>query len=1718
MSFILCHRRNSGRQLAVGLFLVFSIPFLDPVSANPTGPTIRHGDIQITGAGGNLQILQSTSHGIIDWNSFSIQNGEVTRFIHPGSSAATLNRVTGQALSRIDGSLLANGRVFLLNPNGVLVGRSGVVDTASFTASTLDLSDENFLSGGNLRFQANSTAGVVNLGNINAVDGDVFLIAASVLNEGSILARNGRVGLAAGNDVLIAESGSERVFVRGTGTASEDSGVINRGTVDANVAELKSFGGNIYGMAVKNEGRVVATEVTREGGQIFLRAGAGGRVRSSGTLAAKKPESGGSVVIDSGEGGETEVNGIIDAAGEGGTGGEVLILGSTINVFENSLIIADGDSGGGRILVGGGRRGQNPDFMNAANVSVVEDASFDASANVDGDGGEIIFFAGNRLSFSGGVAATGGKFGGDGGFIELSGKNEVLIPDLSSRVLLSAANGSSGTLLLDPEGIEILDGNPTKIGGGFPAGLNEIFDDDINLFLEGASLVIETRGIGVEGKKGDISVRSGVEIDWEENTNLTFHANRDFFFEGGASIQSRGPGSVEITADRSMAFGVTGVQGEGGITANTGNITIAANGAGTATGSGSAIAILSSIATADGDILITGRATETFGEGIVLGGAITASGDGNIRLVGEGSGTGGRGIWLNESTSLLSSAGAVSSITLEANSLDLAAGSIQSPGDLIIRPLASHSVINLGAAAEDVGLQLTDAELGRLSAGFQSITIGTATLDHVVVNLNEVSFSDPVAILTPNVGGEIYVNGQITGTGNASITLNGTGPSGPLGTGTTAMTYLSSDIVTEGNSILISGNVILEGNATIDSTDGGGSAVGADIKIDGTVRSPVTGVDFSAYAGTAGEIFFNEAVGSENELGLIDLKGREIVLSNQLFAGGDISIETGESITIEGGAPVSSGGNIVMKANQGAGPASGDFHGVAISSRIEADAGTIFISGRGGDSTGNTGVLLQTGGELSGWSGVTVTAESRPSSDEGVLILGSIDAGGGAVELATKGGDMRIGGAISANDEIRLIGAAFADTEFLIESPLDTSLLSVNGGGGNNRLDFSGYGSSSLLIGADQLTNIDILIGSGSDIDSFEGSASRSGFYTVTGENIATYEEGESRNIEIEGFERLAGSQFDDSFVIDVGPEGIFGGELDGRGGDDTFVFESGGIDSVYGGSGNTVGGDVIDYRSLNEDVFVDLEERVATRLSYLSDIETFIGGGGASVISGSSGDDEIVITGDGEGSIAVPGDSFPESEAGGFASPTLLAEMFFFEGFDEVSGSAGDDRFTVEIPNDQSFSGVLNGDDGSDTFIMTRGGGVATINGGSETDTLDFSSFTTPVSVNLGTTSATQVDKFSSIESVIGGTDGDTLLGTDGNDQFLVDRDNGGFLNSGSFDGFEILRGQAGTDRFVFTEQAAVSRFFGGSGTDTFVLDDSGLGGTNTYRISENSVSRNPFYLFSEIEFLQFFLGPGNDTVITDDNGLIQILNGGDGNDTLDFGTTPVSGRTPFVFGGTEVFETQFENFLLVRDATNNPDNINININIMLPGDPGNQGEESSINQFTNAGGFGEALGNAFGAIASNALIAGQASLLRVQGGQVEAPLSLDGFFTKPPQAIVSLLDESLEVDVWAELANAIDFVGATILVRNDGPYSVSLDGVPPNEIIQVLQQLLQMEPASELFEALELTIVLPITADDGAISILTVPVQIEEAVLQQLLGSLDDASYSELTEALGG
>lgn len=2234
--------RTTRSRVVIAILTILAIPFIDPVYSNPTGATIRHGDIQLVRSGDTLRIVQGTSQGIIDWNSFSIPGGSTTQFLQPGASSATLNRVTGASLSQINGNLLANGRVLLLNPNGIVIGRNGVVDTGGFTASTLDLSNANFLAGGDFRFQGNSNAAVVNLGSINAVQGDVFLVASSVLNEGSISAPNGTVGLAAGNDVLIAETGSERVFVRGSGVASDNSGVINKGTVNANVAELKAHGGNIYGMAVKNEGRVAATAVSHEGGQIFLRAGGGGRVRSTGTLVAKKAESGGDVVVESGPHSETQIGGVVDASGESGSGGEILILGSTINVFEDSLIIADGDSGGGRILVGGGRRGQNPEFMNATDVTVAEGAMFDASARVEGDGGELIIFAENRLDFSGTVASTGGSISGDGGFIELSGKNEILIPNLSSRVFLSAANGNGGTLLFDPRNVDVI------VGTGGPAGVNELLEDDIIGVLEGgADFMVETSG---EGGEGDITVFSGVDLDWTGNNKLTFLADRDFILQRGAEIIARDGGSVEITATRSVDIGSSGTFSGGGITTNTGDITISANGDGATMGAFSAVNVVTDIQTSDGKISITGKSGDTSGAGVIVAGSITttSTGTGSILLSGEAKGPGESGILLSQTGSVISTAGADSSITLEANTIDLAAGVIQSPGDLFIRPLSSNTSINLGALATDKGLQLSDLEIGRLADGFKSITIGSETLTSVSINVNEVTFTDPLTLLTPNSGGEIFVNGQLSGTGNASITLNGAGPAGTGGG--PATTYLSAGISTQGERIFIDDDVVLKANAVLNTTDT--VVEGADVVILGTVIGDRTDIfhTFTINAGSDGTIGLGGDVGvDERSLGDVTLTAGDLQLENRLTTQGDLDITVGTNFSLD--APIFAVGNVKIHANQGPTFSSGNFPGIEISSSIESDTGGIELFGRGGEvdgeeADGNRGVWLRSGSGLTADGLISIKGTTQIADSFGVVIEAPVTSENGGVQIASGGGDVRVANAINAPGAVEFSTTSAESVEFLIETTLSESLM-VSFSGGVGTADTVSYAGSTAFyddVSAGQLQNIEFLIGNGNDEDYFYGADTLSSTFSFTGDGVFNYSDTGGNTFAVSGFEGIFGGSTHDTFEFDPGgsvdmisgeggsdtvdftdfgenvfvdaglgeasgigefesieqfigstagaSNGFFGTEngdsflitgngrgflvtstslgvetgaiitegidfrgfqyIDGSGGDDFFSIEMDGVggsnfagtlaggegddrfslftgsvqeilggsrfpldngpgrntidlsgsdffsvyvdlenesasgvssfqdidefvagggfyndfygtdgrdlftitgsssgtvsypfgegatrmasfsgfDYIGGGGGNddftinlelpligpasslfepssivvpeftgtldggagsdsflflfgnvsTITGgfssgfpsdlDTLDFSGLSDDLIVDLadlsaltegkefrprglespdelvvpnpviigsigvdafseidhivggtgantlrategvdaifigaggdgsitfedpdpyggapstsvsssltldsipapvsyltvgfegfteidgragddvftvdlsEGDIGTRLlggagsdffgieyyeflpvssvfegrvgrlrepglvmeiegssdspddvdtlnfsSFESDVSVDIGMGAASGVSsfsgievfeggegsndeftgtagddtftlsetgthlleymqegerqakfsgfeslqggtganelvGTEGEDAFLITGNGSGEVTIPLLA-PAKEIGDFLTseilpnPTAGVEEIAFTDVALVSGSGGNDVFEVQLPSTESFDGSLDGGAGEDRFAISQGGAVAEILGGSETDTLDFSAFATPVNVNIASTSATQVGSFSSIESVVGGSAEDTLLGTNGSDQFLIVRDDGGFLNSGAFDGFEILRGLGGTDRFVFTEQATVSNFVGGSGVDTFVLDDRNLGGTNTYTVNGNSVSRNPFYQFSEIEFIQLFLGPGDDTVVTDDNSLIQVLNGGGGTDTIDFGSTPVSGRAPFVFGGTQVFETQFENFLLVRDETNNPENINT----QLPGNNNPLGDGSLIDQFTNSGGLGEAVGNAFAAFATNAIIAGQAGLIQIDGGeyQLQAPASLDGFFTQPPSAIIAQLTRNLEVDAWAELADAIDFGGATIMVYSDGPYSISLDGVPPDQIIAILTQALLADAATELIDALELAIVIPITSIDGAVSILTIPVQIDPETLNALMNNLNEQAFSELTAALGG
>ena len=177
--------------------------------ANPTGGVVGSGTASLTPSGNLLTISQSSNTAIINWNTFNIANGESTVFEFngaAGANSAALNLINAaNGASTIAGALDSTvghlgpvgGTVLLLNSAGILFTSTATVNVGSLVASTLDLSDQNeFLNRTALHFSGTSTAGIQNQGSLNAL-GDIFLIAHTVQNSGTITAGN-EAGLAAG--------------------------------------------------------------------------------------------------------------------------------------------------------------------------------------------------------------------------------------------------------------------------------------------------------------------------------------------------------------------------------------------------------------------------------------------------------------------------------------------------------------------------------------------------------------------------------------------------------------------------------------------------------------------------------------------------------------------------------------------------------------------------------------------------------------------------------------------------------------------------------------------------------------------------------------------------------------------------------------------------------------------------------------------------------------------------------------------------------------------------------------------------------------------------------------------------------------------------------------------------------------------------------------------------------------------------------------------------------------------------------------------------------------------------------------------------------------------------------------------------------------------------------------------------------------------------------
>ncbi|MEJ2036043.1 MAG: filamentous hemagglutinin N-terminal domain-containing protein, partial [Maritimibacter sp.] len=254
----------------------------------PTGGAVTSGSATIASTGSDMTITQSSDQMIATWSDFSIGAGNSVTFVQPDASSVALNRVTGGSTTQILGSLNANGQVFLLNPNGIAIGASGQVQAGAFVASTLSLSDSDFLAG-NYQFSG-STGAISNAGTLN---GNVIaLIAPTVSNSGTI---TGDTALAAGSDVTLDFAGDGLISVdmgaSDVAALVENSGAI---TADGGTAILTARGASqALAGVVNNTGTVRARTMARQGGRILLLAGMEhGTVNAGGTLDASAPNGG----------------------------------------------------------------------------------------------------------------------------------------------------------------------------------------------------------------------------------------------------------------------------------------------------------------------------------------------------------------------------------------------------------------------------------------------------------------------------------------------------------------------------------------------------------------------------------------------------------------------------------------------------------------------------------------------------------------------------------------------------------------------------------------------------------------------------------------------------------------------------------------------------------------------------------------------------------------------------------------------------------------------------------------------------------------------------------------------------------------------------------------------------------------------------------------------------------------------------------------------------------------------------------------------------------------------------------------------------------------------------------------------------------------------------------------------------------------------------------
>lgn len=503
------------------------------------GMSVVHGTATMQ-VDGNKTTIRNSVNAIINWKQFNIDQNEMVQFLQESNNSAVFNRVTSDQISQLKGILDSNGQVFLINPNGITIGKDAIINTNGFTASTLDISNENIKARNFTLEQTKdkALAEIVNHGLITVgKDGSVNLIGGKVKNEGVISVNGGSISLLAGQKITISDIINPTITYS---IAAPENEAINLGDIFAKGGNI-----NVRAATIRNKGKLSADSVSKD---------------KSGNIVLSAKE------------GEAEIGGVISAQNQQAKGGKLMITGDKVTLKTGAVIDLSGKEGGETYL-GGDERGEGKNGIQLAKKTSLEKGS---TINVSGKekGGRAIVW-GDIALIDGNINAQGKDIAKTGGFVETSGH------------YLSIGNNAVAKTkewLLDPENVIIENESVSRTDNGadveFPKGRGTASDPKKNntskTILTNATisqLLTSAQTVNITASK-NLTVNSSINIG--NNSHLILHSEgksgggvkikEDITSNGGnLTIQSGGwvdvhknitlgTGYLNITSKNSVAF------------------------------------------------------------------------------------------------------------------------------------------------------------------------------------------------------------------------------------------------------------------------------------------------------------------------------------------------------------------------------------------------------------------------------------------------------------------------------------------------------------------------------------------------------------------------------------------------------------------------------------------------------------------------------------------------------------------------------------------------------------------------------------------------------------------------------------------------------------------------------------------------------------------------------------------------------------------------------------------------------------------------------------------------------------------------------------------------------------------------------------------------------------------------------------------------------------